>query len=79
MVISKHELRKQAYQYILERLTKLQIDASGDKSRTDISLDEIKLLKEGMTDPSVSLVATLKRLLKGIVSESEIEPPCKAV
>ena len=71
--MSRSALRRDAYKYILERLSKLRIGLCDEDSLSNITLDEIRLLKEGMADPSAALVASLKRLLKGIVSEVEIE------
>lgn len=36
-------------------------------------MEELTKLKEGATDPSVSLVASLKKLLGDTVTEAEIE------
>ena len=73
MDISRSELRKDAYKYILDRLSKLQVESFDRDSIPEISLDEIRLIEEGKVDPSSALVASLKRLLKGIVDEREIE------
>jgi hypothetical protein len=70
---SKSALRREAYKYILERLSKLGIDYRDIDSMPNIPLDEIRLIKEGTADPSSALVASLKRLMKGIVDEREIE------
>ncbi len=71
--MSKSEVHREAYRYILGRLSKLPADVARDESIPDISLEELNLLKEGRADPSASLVASLKQLLTGTVTESEIE------
>lgn len=73
MDILRSELRKDAYKYILDRLSKLQVESFDRDSIPEISLDEIRLIEEGEVDPSSALVASLKCLLKGIVDEREIE------
>jgi len=70
---SRSVLRREAYKYILERLSILGIGYGDIDSLPNIPLDEIRLIKEGTADPSLALVASLKRLMKGLVDESEIE------
>ena len=67
------ELRKETYRYIQERLRRLQNwsgEADGDLT---VSLNELSILKEGIADPSPALVAALKRLIGGAVTEAEID------
>jgi len=71
--ISNSNLRKEAYRYILERLSKLPIDFHNADRSLSIPLSELRLLKEGISDPSAALVASLKQLLKGMVTEAEID------
>ena len=73
MDTSRSALRLEAYKYILERLSKLGIAYGDIDSLPNISLDEIKLIKEGTADPSLALVASLKCLMRGIVDEREID------
>ena len=71
--MSKSQLRKTAYEYIKGQIGKLHgFSYDADHSST-IPLNELMLLKEGLADPSVKLVASLKRLLKSAVTESEID------
>jgi hypothetical protein len=71
--MSKRGLRKEAYRYIQAILSKLPIGASDVDLVLVISLEELRQLKEGVADPSASLVASLKKLLRGTVTEAEIE------
>jgi len=75
---SKKEKRKQAYQFIRDKLhesghklsynTAKAIDVS-----SVISLAEMDNLKRGYADPSEELVAVLKKLLPHAADEDEIE------
>jgi hypothetical protein len=38
-----------------------------------IPLDELRMLKEGVADPSAALVAAIKDQLKGVVNHLEID------
>ena len=71
--MSKNVLRKAAYRYIQAILSKRTIDASDMDGSLTISLEELAKLKEGVADPSASLVASLKKLLNGTVTKAEIE------
>lgn len=73
MDTSRSALRREAYKYILERLSKLGISYGDIDSLPNIPLDEIRLVKEGIADPSLALVTALKRLMRGIIHEREIE------
>jgi hypothetical protein len=66
-------LRKEAYQYILLKLSNLPASAGGKNWLQSISLEEILLLKEGIADPSESLVALVKDLVGDTVSDLEIQ------
>jgi hypothetical protein len=65
--------RKEAYQYILQRLSTAHAEVTGTDWMQSIPLDELKLLKEGLADPSEALVSALKDQLKGVVNDLEIE------
>jgi hypothetical protein len=76
--MDRRENRIRAYQYIVERApkTSLAISYLSEKTLAEIgyiSLDDLRTLKEGLTDPSPQLVATLKKLLGSVASEAEIE------
>jgi flagellar motor protein MotB len=71
-MLNRSDLRKEAYQYILERLCKLSTGSDNAEPSLTISLHEINLLKEGTADPSASLVAALKQLFRDSVAEEEI-------
>ena len=77
-MVSREEKRQKSYKYIVEKLRQLERDGNytTDKRINDvnyISLAEIEELKEGITDPTVELVARLKKLLQHVASESEID------
>jgi hypothetical protein len=67
------KVRKEAYQYILQRLSSLHADVIDTEWMQSIPLDELRLLKEGVADPWAALVALLKDQLKGRVKEIEID------
>jgi hypothetical protein len=71
--MSKSQLRKKAYKYIEQVLSKLHHTSSPADLPSIVPLEELMSLKEGQADPSVELVAALKQLLKGSVAESEID------
>jgi hypothetical protein len=64
--------REKANRYILERLSALPA-CSPDDGEFLISLDELRLLKEGAADPSYALVCTVRALVAEHVPEGEIE------
>ncbi len=65
-------LRKEAYDYIVQRLSNLPTSSEQNWQQC-IELDELWQLKEGTVDPSMALVTTLQDLFKGIIKDSEIE------
>jgi hypothetical protein len=67
------KVRKEAYQYILQRLSTLHTEVTNSDWMQSIPLDELRLLKEGIADPSTALVALLKDQLKGMVNDIEID------
>jgi hypothetical protein len=71
--MSRNQLRKEAYKYVLEELSSLPPRSSDLGSPPNISLNELMLLKEGLADPSAELVASLKQLFRGSVTEAEID------
>ena len=71
--MSKSELRKTAYEYIKGQIGKIQGFSYDVDHPSTIPLNELMLLKEGLTDPSAELVASLKQLLRGSVTEAEID------
>jgi hypothetical protein len=71
--MSRSQIRKTAYEYVKGKISKLQ-DFSYDADHpSTISLNELMLLKDGLTDPSSELVALLKQLLKGSITEADID------
>ena len=70
--MSKSELCKTAYEYIKGQAGKLQGLSFDVDHPLTIPLNEL-LLKEGLADPSAELVASLKQLLRGSVTEAEID------
>ncbi len=73
MEIAKNELRKKAYQYILERLRAVPVDSAKTDWSFSVPLEDLRLLKEGVANPSPELVASLRWLLKDAVPPSEID------
>jgi len=71
--MSKSQLRKTAYEYIRGEIGKLHWFSYDADHPSTITLNELMLLKEGLADPSTELVALLKQLLKGSVTEAEID------
>ncbi len=71
--ISKSQLRKTAYEYIKGQIGKLHGFSYNTDHASTIPLNELMLLKEGLADPSPALVALFKQLLKGSVTEAEID------
>jgi len=69
----KSQLRKTAYEYIKGQIGKLHGFSYDTDHPSTIPLNELMLLKEGLADPSTELVALLKQLLKGSVTEAEID------
>ena len=70
--MSNSQLHKEAYQYILEILGKSPIRSYDSDSSVIIPLNELMLLKDGLADPSATLVGSLKPMLKGTTIELEI-------
>lgn len=71
-MVARSELRKEAYQYILQILRNLPSTADKEKWSQCIPLEELRLVKEGIADPSPAIVASLKSLIGGAVSETAI-------
>ena len=69
----KSQLRKTVYEYIKGEIGKLHWFSYDADLPSTIPLNELMLLKEGLADPSAELVASLKQLLMGSVTESEID------
>ena len=72
------ENRKRAYRYIVEksRQQNLELRYNSDRRVADVnyvSLDDLKRLKEGLSNPSQELVSTLKKLFSHIASEHETD------
>jgi hypothetical protein len=71
--MSVRQLRKTAYEYIKAQTSKYP----GLMRHTDlsvvISLEDLRSLKEGLADPSIELVASLKQLFKNISAPDEID------
>jgi hypothetical protein len=77
-LVSRIERRKQAYQFILDKIKKLEAEFcyktdKPDEGNNIIPLAELNKLKEGIADPSMELVTILKKLLRPVASEVEIE------
>ena len=70
---ARSELRKEAYKFVLQILGDISSSSDNADWNQCIPLDELRLLKEGMEDPSPNLVSLLKELLQGAVSESVID------
>ena len=74
----KSQLRKTAYKYIKGQLSKIHGCSHDVEPTSIIPLDELMLLKEGLADPSAELIASLKQLLTGSVTEAEIDAHLRA-
>jgi hypothetical protein len=70
---TRKELRKEAYKYILQVLSRLPPSDNNKDWIEYIPLEELRLVKEGIADPSPGLVALLKDLLNGVVHDSVID------
>ncbi|MFC1874193.1 hypothetical protein ACFLYX_02710 [Chloroflexota bacterium] len=71
--MSKRQFRKTACEYIKRQTVNLLEFSHAVDQPLIPPLSEPMLLKEGLADPSVGLVASLKQLLRGFVIEVEIE------
>jgi hypothetical protein len=71
-MIGRSELRKEAYKYILEIITQLP-SANNKNYIQSISLEELRLIRDGIEDPSPSLIASIKELFNGTISTAEID------
>ncbi|MBN1189133.1 MAG: hypothetical protein JXA46_05210 [Dehalococcoidales bacterium] len=67
------ESRKEAYSYIVQKLSTLHPDVTVGGWMQNVSLEDLRLLKEGLADPSAALVDLLKEEMKGMVNDLEIE------
>jgi len=77
-MLSSIDLRKQAYQFVYEKIKELETQFSYNIEKysegTDIVyLADLDKLKRGVADPSGELVAILQKLLNRVASEGEIE------
>jgi hypothetical protein len=72
-MVSQSELRKEAYRYILQVANNLPARADDKHWLQFLPLEELRLIKEGVADPSPALVASLKDLFSGIVSAAAID------
>ena len=72
-MLNRCDIRKEAYCYICQRLSKLLTLSNAANDGSVISLEELRLLKEGMADPSPEMVALVKRLVGSIVGDAEID------
>ena len=77
-MISRIDQRKQAYQFILDKIKKLEAEFSYQTNISDevsylIPLAELDKLRRGIADPSIKLVNILKKMLHPVASEIELE------
>jgi hypothetical protein len=72
-MVSRSDLRKEAYHYILQILSSLPAQPAGHDWLQYVPLEELRLMKEGMADPSPALVDLLKELLQSGVSDGTID------
>ena len=71
--MDKQQLRQQAYEYIRDQLSALHGPTPGAEPSSIILLEDLRQLREGLADPSPGLIVSLKQLLRGAVSEQELE------
>ncbi len=69
--MSRADLRQAAYRYIQERLCHLSAGPCASDANL-IPLAELVLLRDGATDPSEALVASLVQMFPGAAMEAEI-------
>jgi hypothetical protein len=69
---TRSELRKEAYRYVLQVLSNLPAEAGNDNWIHFIPLEELRLLKEGIADPSPALVSLLKEMLQSSITDNAI-------
>ena len=77
-MLSKIELRQQAFEFIYHKAEELETKESRSIYKyieeTDIvNLDDLDKLKRGIADPSIELVSILKKILRPVASDIEIE------
>jgi hypothetical protein len=72
-MLDRCNLRKEAYKYILHRLSNLPASAGNKNWIQCVPLEELRLLKEGIADPSATLVALLNDLVGDTVTDLEIQ------
>ncbi len=70
---ARSDLRKEAYHYILQILSDVSVNDKEESRVTCIPLEELRLIKEGIADPSPDLVTLLKSMLCDTVSESVLD------
>jgi hypothetical protein len=68
-MVTRSELRMEAYRYILQVLKSVPAVADNRNWIQFIPLEELRLIKEGIADPSPALVALLKDLLQGTIND----------
>ena len=71
--MSREQKRREAYEYIKEQMVKFHGISIDSKHSLVVSLNELAHLKEGLADPSTELIGSLKELLKGFVTEADID------
>ncbi len=71
--MSISQLRGTAYAYIREQISHLHGYSDNNSHSPVIPLHELMMLKEGLADPSAELISSLKQLLRGYVTEAEID------
>lgn len=71
--MSRCDLRKEAYKYVLQLFGRPCPDRGKIDRSLSIPLSEIQLLKEGKSDPSAALIASLKQLMNGVVADADID------
>ncbi len=71
-MLNRCDMRKEAYRYICEIMGRMRVPSTvGDGSV--ISLEDLSLLREGMSDPSPEMVALVKRWVGQMVGDAEID------
>ncbi len=70
---ARSDLRKEAYHYILQILGDVSVNDNEESRIVCIPLEELRLIKEGIADPSPDLVTLLKSMLCNTLSESVID------
>ncbi|MDD5287871.1 MAG: hypothetical protein PHY28_01995 [Dehalococcoidales bacterium] len=73
-MLKRADARKSAYHYICDRLSRIPPGMIDVKENLVIPMDELRMLKEGLADPTPEMIALIKRIFSPLmINETEIE------